>query len=662
MRLPSITEPINDWEPQDLEPWVVLGERAAKMSEAVGSNDAFDQMVTTLRNMSSTNRFDKLPELLKRRLTARALTWLWLNDDHFTSRMLNPTLLKNLIKAQAPRLTRMTLQQLAQVYFRRFDELDKQAEIRELLEKKLLQQLEIMPPPKIDANWVDPLVTLQREGSWLLSFEGPAKLVERVRNEGRELGETFTELGLQGFDEGRYGDVCRTHFYLETLRSIPLGAYDPVFDELLKPSVSKAPYEAKRRIGHVALEILIDRVTQEPSDAWQEFVISLAGDPRIASSARNFREWWQPLGEARIQKVRGWLSREDLRLFLQALEQYGVETQNEGLQRMFPARKTFLEGLFKLKLIRSSRLLLGRKASETVKRILGKDVKTSFALMDGRMNDKAVIYLDCGDFHLVEGSHDFRIWVYLAPPSRLLSTYERNYFADTDLTKTVPKEYSQTYPGLPFGSFVHNPTTWQNNVLNFLADNGIELNIEQLLSPEDYQQILRRFGLPVVKRNVTLNRTPVTLERSASSNSSTSLSSKKNKTKEPSATAQKILSSNWGSKTEKKNVEARGEVIRTSRLAIESEKPVQKSLSSSTHKNTLNISHLDSFEMNVLRYFYKNPGKRARYAADSLGVDRSKVNRALYGTLKSFCRKGRNHGWKLTETAYSELKKYDKQG
>ncbi|MEN1354777.1 EH signature domain-containing protein, partial [Pseudomonas aeruginosa] len=115
-----------------------------------------------------------------------------------------------------------------------------------------------------------------------------------------------------------------------------------------------------------------------------------AGDPRISRNSPNYREWWQFLGEERVQKVRGWLSKEDLRLFLQAVEQFGIETQNDDLQRMFPARKQFLEGLFKLKLIRNTRLLLGGRAQHSVKRILGKDVQTSLASMDGQMNDKAV--------------------------------------------------------------------------------------------------------------------------------------------------------------------------------------------------------------------------------------------------------------------------------
>ncbi|MEN1388145.1 EH signature domain-containing protein, partial [Pseudomonas aeruginosa] len=132
--------------------------------------------------------------------------------------------------------------------------------------------------------------------------------------------------------------------------------------ELQKPAVSKAPYEGERRIGHVALEILIDRAGQEPGEVWQNFILNLAGDPRISRNSPNYREWWQFLGEERVQKVRGWLSKEDLRLFLQAVEQFGIETQNDDLQRMFPARKQFLEGLFKLKLIRNTRLLLGGRA------------------------------------------------------------------------------------------------------------------------------------------------------------------------------------------------------------------------------------------------------------------------------------------------------------
>lgn len=504
MRLPPVEFPAASWGAQMLERWTVLAKKAATMETEAGNNDAFERMLAVLRGMANSGRFDGLPELLRRRITARALSWLWLNDEVIGSRLLNTRLLAALLDAQQPRLTRMTLQQLAQLYFRRFDRLDEKEGVRELLERSLLQQLDLIPPSKIQTSRADPLVTLKREGHWLLGLDGPRHLAERVRQGGRELGETFMELGLHGFDDGRYGDICRAHFYLETLRHLPLGESDPVLDELLKPTVAKAPFEGTRRIGHVALEILIDRAGQEPGEVWQNFILNLAGDPRISSTNERFVEWWRPLGEERIQKVRGWLSKEDLRLFLQAVEQYGLETANTEMQRMFPARKRFLEGLFKLKLIRNTRLLLGGKAQQSVKRILGKDVKTSFARMDGPMNDKAVIYLDCGDFHLVEGSHSFKIWVYLAAPGEALRTYERNTFSHQDLTTTVPGTYKKIYPGLPYDAFVHTPYTWQNKVFTFLADNGIALDIEQLLSAEDYRLQLRKFGIPAVSAKRTV--------------------------------------------------------------------------------------------------------------------------------------------------------------
>ncbi len=498
MRLPPYELPRVDWPVRYMERWAVLVEKAARMESATGQSDAFERMLAVLRNMASTGRFDGLAELLKRRLAARALTWLWLNDEVIASRLLNLRLMEALLEAQQPRLTRMTLQQLAQLYFRRFDLLDEREGLRQLLEQSLKEQLQKLPASRFDGERADPLVTLKQNGSWLLGLEGPSRLAEQVRRAGRELGETFAQMGLQGFDDGRYGDVCRAHFYLETLRNLTVGEWDPVMDELLKPSVSKAPYEGNRRIGHAALEVLIDRAGQEPGDAWQNFILNMAGDPRIASSAPNYREWWLPLGEARIQKVRGWLSKEDLRLFLQAVEQYGLETDNQELQRMFPARKLFLEGLFKLKLIRNTRLLLGGRAQLSVKRILGKEVKTSFAKMDGQMNDKAVIYLDCGDFHLVEGSHSFKIWVYLAAPGEALRSYERNTFSHSDLITTIPATYRRLYPSLPYEAIVHTPHTWQSKVFQFLADNGIELDIEQLLSKQDYKLQLAKFGIPVV--------------------------------------------------------------------------------------------------------------------------------------------------------------------
>ncbi len=681
MKLPEAKPMLTTWALPTVNAWAELQTKASTMEGEAGHNDAFTQMLTSLRNMAISGRFEALPGLLKRRLTARALSWFWLSGDQYAERLLSPQLLSALLNAQQPRLTRITLQQLVQLYFRQFDLLDQHDGFRALLEQALLLQLEQLPEPRIPSLRPNPLISLKQEGHKLLGLNGPRQLAEQTLQAGRELGATFSELGLQGLDDGRYGDICRAHFYLETLRNLSQDEWSPVMDELLKPSVSKAPFEGDRCIGHAALEILIDRTGQEPSDAWQTFILNLAGDPRISSAATNYRQWWQPLGEARIQKVRGWLSKEDLRLFLQAVEQYGIQSHNDELQRMFPARKLFLEGLFKLKLIRNTRLLLGNRAQQIVKGILGKEVKTSFAPMDGAMSDKAVIYLDCGDFYLIEGSHSFKIWVYLAPPSDMLTSYEKRIFSHAALTSTIPAGYKKRYGNLPLASIVHTPHTWQHKVFTFLADNGIGLDMEQLLSRQDYQYQLRRLGIPAVNPK----RTPVPIPSQQApqpaaapvSHQTTQASFQSSQTVKTTATAPHQAKPETDTSLSSANAtrevnKLSAELVSKLKYKIKyKNKPAPATLHSDeiASANAVEtpslsdlcprISQLKPLELKVLQYFATNAGDKARHAANVLGMTAQEVNQALYGLLGTLCWQDDQYGWHLTSIASSELTAYE---
>lgn len=680
MKLPEAKSMATSWGLPTVNAWTELQTKASRMEGTAGHNDAFSQMLTLLRNMAISGRFEALPGLLKRRLTARALSWFWLSGDQYAERLLSPQLLSALLHAQQPRLTRITLQQLVQLYFRQFDLLDQHDGFRALLEQALLSQLEQLPEPRIATLRPNPLISLKQEGHKLLGLNGPRQLAEQTLQAGRELGATFSELGLQGLDDGRYGDICRAHFYLETLRTLSLDEWSPVMDELLKPSVSKAPFEGDRCIGHAALEILIDRTGQEPSDAWQTFILNLAGDPRISSAATNYRQWWQPLGEARIQKVRGWLSKEDLRLFLQAVEQYGIQSHNVELQRMFPSRKLFLEGLFKLKLIRNTRLLLGNRAQQIVKGILGKEVKTSFAPMDGAMSDKAVIYLDCGDFYLIEGSHSFKIWVYLAPPSDILTTYEKRIFSHAALTSTIPAGYQKRYGNLPLASIVHTPHTWQHKVFTFLADNGIGLDMEQLLSRQDYQYQLRRFGIPAVNPKRTPVPTPSQptaksfVDTITHQSALTSLSpSPVDQVREASHQAKlyeepQQLPANASRAVNKLSAEQLSKL--NGRFKYKNKPtPATPHSDEITSANTVaepslselcpRVSQLKPLELKVLQYFASNAGDRARHGANVLGMTVQEINQQLYGPLGTLCWQNSQYGWHLTSVAAAELTAYE---
>ncbi|MCL7744259.1 EH signature domain-containing protein [Guyparkeria hydrothermalis] len=600
------------WRGPDLEAWQDLRSRADRQAAKVGGGDAFERMAHFIRDVADKGDTERLVSVLSQKLAARALTWLWLTDKSVRKQLLKTQWVDALIAAQQPRMTRVTLLQLAQLYFQLFDQLDdldrsSDRNLREVLESQLLDQIERLPATRTLVPVADPLLSLKGESDALINLDGPKKLATRLRHEGRELGQFLAEKGLDGFGDGRYGDVCRTHFYLEHLAEIPHGEWDPVLDELLKPEVSHAPYEGDQRIGHAALGILIDRCESDAPEAWQKFILDLAGDPRIASTARNYREWWKPLGEQRIEKVRGWLAKEDLALFLRALEQYGAEAQDPDFERMFPERKRFLEGLFAMGIVRHARLMLGRRTKQTVSKILGDEIKTNFArLGDSAMADKAVIYLDCGDFYLIEGSHNFKLWAYLRHPGDMVVSYDQNEFSHYDLTVRIPGLYKRHHPNHPYKGIVHNGN-WHKNLLEFLADNGIQLDIEKVLGEEDYRAYLRKHGMPTSRGG--------------------------------SATV---------SGEDSRNDMPRGGYVSPSALG----KIRQPKRSERVNK----FAGLSGQQISILMFFQYNPGARAKECAGELGLNQKFVNQNLYGDLQRYVSQSEAFGWVVKPEYGSSLR------
>lgn len=152
--------------------------------------------------------------------------------------------------------------------------------------------------------------------------DGPAQLVDKCLQTGLPLDDFVSRLGLDGYMDGRFGEVTRAIYYVEELQKIPVGENHDVLNEIVKERVAKAAYQGNLRVGHAALKILIDRTEGEPSVRWQDVILTIAGDPRVSGANRHFAEWWAPLGDERVSKVRSWLAKEDLKLFLEAVEQY----------------------------------------------------------------------------------------------------------------------------------------------------------------------------------------------------------------------------------------------------------------------------------------------------------------------------------------------------
>ena len=167
MRLPQEMPALLSWPSSVIGGWASLTERARTQESKAGLNDTFGRMVDELRDLARLARWDAFNRLLERRLGARALTWLWLNDKDIAARRLNRRGLEALVERQQGRLTRLTLLHLVQLYFRNFDRLDEPDEVasgeslRETLETLIASQLAVLTLPTTQLGRPDALTTLK---------------------------------------------------------------------------------------------------------------------------------------------------------------------------------------------------------------------------------------------------------------------------------------------------------------------------------------------------------------------------------------------------------------------------------------------------------------------------------------------------------------------
>lgn len=479
------------------EQWIKLIANTKKIADSAGQSQEFKALEEGVRRLVVQGDVEQVKKILQKRRGVRVLTQLWIDSEQVRLHSFNESFI-DYIKELHPKLGMSSLMNLISLLYRYFDDLNAGTAFHKLT-AWLSEQIDLRLKDRKRGSSDTILSVLHQHKNWLFDITAPKAVVDLAKKNYLDLNDQLKKLRLSELPQGRFLNICHAQYYLETLRDIPLGEDHEILSELSKTEVAGMPYEDGKRIGHIALEIIIDRSGGAPSNTWQNFVLDLAGDPRIASTAKNYREWWMPIGENRIEVVTSWLAKEDLRLFLGAIEEYGKQSGDEALNRMFPARKQFLEGLYEHGIIRNTRLMLGQSAASTVKKVLGKSLTTSFIKLSD-MSDKSVIYLDCGDFHIIEGSHSFKLWIYMGLPSSKLSDYSLKSLAHSDLTIRFVRDFRSSYDGGQYKSITHSPTTWQKNAIEFLAENGVELDLEKVLSKEDYQVYIRRFGVPVVSK------------------------------------------------------------------------------------------------------------------------------------------------------------------
>ncbi|OOH85484.1 hypothetical protein BMT54_11715 [Pasteurellaceae bacterium 15-036681] len=492
LRMPYLKINLREWQNNDFCKIKESTEKLAHLAGKAGqSSDIFkntcDRLLITARNKNS------LTSEINSALDIRAFTFLLANSEEFIKLIvIDKRLLNRLLKIRTP-ISKLSLTQLISGFFKFYNKIS--VTNSQLLCSFIKEQLYLQT--QSSRNQLNALVRYSENAELLFDKVGHLKLVEYAKLKHKDLDYVINDFGLQGFKNGLFLTLSQNAYYIETLKTIPVGsAKNPIIKEIKKESVYESQYDEKYLLGHKIIEILIDRSKNEQgeiSQDWQDIILSIAGDPRVVGF--QYQRWWRLLGEHRIQLMRNWLSRYDLKLFLTILEQSAKENNNYDMERMFAPRKAFMEGLLENKMIIGSRLFLTTEAAIYLYRHYQQEQLPAFARISGHAS---VIYLElnCG-LHIVEGTHSFKIKIMnKLPESAEINHYEKRNYDANILGSGLETLYYREYKDQGFTAETHdNYFNWQNRILKILKYNGSKLDYSKMFTSTDYKNYKNKFGL-----------------------------------------------------------------------------------------------------------------------------------------------------------------------
>jgi len=373
---------------------------------------------------------------------------------------------------------------LVAVYLEYFDRLEARRELGEHLLNHYTQAA--------DARRLGPSDQRFRQFAWLLFAEdGPQGFADNA---------TRAEGGVAGLSKlagvpivGEFHDTVWRYFYVAHANAVPLGTISQTLFEALQTGTHEKPLKG-RLVGHFLVETLVARCIQENRpipDQWLSYVLKLAGDPRKSPTSLVFQKWWAQQQAAIIRKVVASLAKRDLKFFLELLEEFSVQMGGD-MERMYPARKRFLEGfLAEGDSVQDALLILSESGRRFIRQKLPPEERKEFtsSLLHGGNNlDQSAIYLELPNGHVIEGSHQSRLRFYRAEAPFPCGLRDRRPNA-VEYRQITGSETAYELNHAP-------PVSWQFRAMEHIAqaNYGLRINPEKALNTEDYRHMLERFG------------------------------------------------------------------------------------------------------------------------------------------------------------------------
>jgi len=428
--------------------------------------------------------------MIQSRRDVRVVLHLWMNSDVFIAA--RPPTERSLLalRGLAGKFRAGHLHSLSELYFFRYDG---------LRYFNHLGQVIIDGLARAEARKLASELRRQKEyADQLFGPDAPRRIAQAVHGGAKDLSSLLKQYGVPIQKEGRFVQACKNAYFIETIRTVPIGDPSPVFKEIVRPEVKESPYKEGFNIGQMVAGIMIDRCDGEPAGMpqnWLDIVLHIMGDPRRPRSSQPFQKWWVVMPDQHISAMKRWLAGFDLKLFLQILKDSSTDP---ALARMYPPREAFLEGLLKNYEVKDARLFLGEEPARFIRKNYGPEAVKNH----GRLHDrhKTIIYMNVNGLHFFEGTHNCaaRLGAVLPDDHPVVSRSQASfgYYALTSgIERDMDRAGKEALQRNRVVSVVHSPTTWQHNLISGFKQLGLDISPEHVLSKEDYRWYRRRYGI-----------------------------------------------------------------------------------------------------------------------------------------------------------------------
>jgi EH_Signature domain len=488
-----------DWPHQTFEVFERATTSLRAQANSVGKqNDRYKAAYQRLRIVALNEDQDEFHPHVHTNVDVRALFDLLAHDSEVAKTVEIDALLCETLESASPNFTTLTLLAAIQCFFANFQNLDQDHG----LDRLILRQLALRDGSFGDSE----MAKLDNRKKTIFCSSGPVNLVDIATGRDWPFAKFIEAFGLRSYDTSPYVKQCRSLYYLEALKELPIEeTNNSILAEIQDPEVFGAPYEQGRKIGHGIIEIILEKFQEIPliEETWLGIILKIAGDPRVPKGSRLYLKWWAKHSQREIDQVLAALSGFDLELFLTALADYAEKSYDPELKRMFTAREVFLRGLLDHGLVKQSRMFLGKEAERYIKRNYQGENIPSYSFLGH--DTKSIIYLDLGFCKIIEGSHSCYFWIYdKLPSSQTITNFSKKRFGYRELTSTMGEQYCDERPNilsvaydrtLP-GRVMHNPPIgWQSKVIKIMKSLNppIPLSAEKLLSTAQYLTYKNRY-------------------------------------------------------------------------------------------------------------------------------------------------------------------------